>query len=184
MRAFPVNTPESSQGPPGAPRILLLGLLLPLNGFRILGRRHPSVAAPSRGFTGPTGWRSGTGSSGPGRVIGPVSFQCSRHPRQWPAGRAASGREGLAIPGPPTGCSTRIRGDPSRTRIRAPQFPGAAPLPRPSSDRAPVFGPRDPAFARAAGSHQLTKVRVAPDRGSGPDLGFLRLRDCGNLSGP
>ena len=30
-----------------------------------------SVAAPSRGFTGPAGWLSGTGSSGPGRVIGP-----------------------------------------------------------------------------------------------------------------
>ena len=52
------------------------------------------------------------------------------------------------------------------------------------SDRAPVFGPRDPAFARAAGSHQLTEARVAPDRGSGPDLGFLRLWDCGNLFRP
>ena len=102
-----------------------------------------------------------------------------------PRVRRVRGRERHAFPGPPVGCSTRIRSDPSRTRIRAPKSPGAAPLPRPSSDRAPgLLGPRDPAFARAAGSHQLTEARVAPDRGSGPDLGFLRLWDCGNLFRP
>ena len=55
VRAFPVNIPESSQGPPGAPRILLLGQLLPRNGFLISGEAAPLGCRSLKGFHGSRG---------------------------------------------------------------------------------------------------------------------------------
>ena len=55
VRAFPVNIPESSQGPPGAPRFLLLGQLLPRNGFLISGEAAPLGCRSLKGFHGSRG---------------------------------------------------------------------------------------------------------------------------------
>jgi hypothetical protein len=101
-----------------------------------LGEVAPSVAGPSLGLVGFLGVATGTGSSESGLTPCPSSapFTHARGPRV----RRDRGPDTPPSLGPLRGArpGSGLMNDPGRTRIHVPQSPRAAPLPRPSSDRA------------------------------------------------